>query len=80
MLKGEKRFAQANEMVQWTISSDERRELGRAAGPRRGMRRSSYFLFNAKAPGPAAARYKKIKQKRMAASPRFATGKKFIGA
>src|SRR5438105_1676945 len=25
---------QANEMVQWTISSDERRELGRAAGPK----------------------------------------------
>src|SRR5690349_10853830 len=23
----------ADEMVQWTISSDERRELGRAAGP-----------------------------------------------
>jgi len=33
---GEERFAKpaglANEMVQWTISSDERRELGRAAG------------------------------------------------
>jgi len=26
MLKGEERFAKANEMVQWTISSDERRE------------------------------------------------------
>ena len=26
------RFALANEMVRWTISSDERRELGRAAG------------------------------------------------
>src|SRR5689334_6202436 len=31
--QGEERFAPANEMVQWTISSDERRELGRAAGP-----------------------------------------------
>ena len=30
--KGEERFAPANEMVQRTISSDERRELGRAAG------------------------------------------------
>jgi acyl dehydratase len=33
MLRGEERFALANEMVQWTISSDERREFGRAAGP-----------------------------------------------
>ena len=32
MLKGEERFAKANEMVQWTISSDERREPKRAAG------------------------------------------------
>ncbi len=39
----------ANEMVQWTISSDERREFGRAAGSeaggcwasRRDVRRSS---------------------------------------
>jgi hypothetical protein len=30
--KGEERFALANEMVQRTISSDERRELGRVAG------------------------------------------------
>ena len=30
-------------MVQWTISSDERRELGRAAGPLRGMRRSRFL-------------------------------------
>jgi hypothetical protein len=31
-IEGEKRFALANEMVQWTIASDERREPMRAAG------------------------------------------------
>jgi len=30
--KGEERSASADEMVPWTISSDERRELERAAG------------------------------------------------
>ncbi len=29
---GEERSPKADEMVLWTISSDERRELGRAAG------------------------------------------------
>jgi len=32
-------------MVQWTISSDERRELERAAGPRRDVRRSRFAGF-----------------------------------
>ena len=34
-------------MVQWTISSDERREPKRAAGSRRDVRRSSFNFYSA---------------------------------
>jgi hypothetical protein len=36
-IEGEERPPKVDEMVQWTISSDERRELGRAGGRQLGL-------------------------------------------
>src|SRR5262245_11615873 len=41
--------------------------------------RSCYFLLSEKAPGPAAAMKRNTKQNRIADSPPFRTGKKFLG-
>jgi hypothetical protein len=41
LLQGVSRDREADEMVQWTISSGERRELGRAAAD------TKYFSFSA---------------------------------
>ena len=46
MLRGEERFALGDEMVQWTISSDERRGMRRSSPKTKepGHRPGSYFL------------------------------------